>query len=90
MRAWLRRLVACSFLFGLLSCGETQEYLNCRDVCQKRQECIAGDVDVGRCAARCEDRSDQDPSYAQRISRCEACIEDRSCVEALTCWNECL
>jgi hypothetical protein len=65
-----------------LTCAETRPTLE--------DECVDSSTDVGNCASRCEARSDQDAGYAQRISRCEACVENRSCVEATTCWNECL
>lgn len=90
MGSWIKALVLAGMVAGVASCGEAQEYLWCRDVCDKYKECVDGSTDVGSCASRCEARSDQDGGYAQRVSRCQACVQDRACVEATTCWNECL
>jgi hypothetical protein len=74
---------------ALSACASIDRSSDCREICRRFEECVAGaDYDVGRCVDRCE-RSDS-RYEASRIGDCAACIEDRSCSGSVfVCTAEC-
>lgn len=86
MKIIVKRTAAIALALGLSSvflngCDEAEELLDCRQICESQEECVADEYDVGACTDRCESRSDQDEDYRDTARLCEACIEDRACNE---------
>ena len=75
----------------LLSCSAVEDALNCRQVCEKYQECFDSDYDVGECVDACTDEAAEDDDYSRRVDVCESCIDGLSCGEAtFDCATNCV
>ena len=75
-----------------ISCGETEEFVDCHKICDRYQECFDSNYDVSACRDRCETSSDNDPGFESKVDACESCIDDgQSCSgAAFNCSNECI
>lgn len=75
----------------LLSCSAVEDAVNCRQVCDRYQECFDSDYDVSECVDTCTDEADEDDDYSRRVDVCESCIDGLSCGEAtFDCATECV
>jgi len=91
MKTLLIASVFASFVsLGALGCDEADEVIDCAKICEKYDECIDEDTDVGACIDECEDTADQSEDAADQADACESCIDDRSCTGAtFNCAVEC-
>jgi hypothetical protein len=55
-------------------CSHISEAIDCDEMCTEVQTCIDGDLDVQRCAERCEDKVDDSP-LARQLDACTDCLE---------------
>lgn len=68
-------------LTGLGGCSEIGEAIDCDQMCNQLQVCVDGDLDVDRCANRCEDKAD-DNRLRERLDDCTDCLDrDYACAE---------
>ncbi len=83
--------VLFSTFTGILAvgCGEAEELADCQAICEKKQECVDGEYDVSACRSDCESKSDSDEDYRQEANECEACLDGKSCTEAISCLDNC-
>jgi hypothetical protein len=84
----MKRTAAAGLALGFLSailvlngCDEAEELLECRQICDAKEECETSGYDVDACVDECETRADQSQSYRLSVSACEECIEDLACAE---------
>lgn len=86
----LKKLGVALLAAALLgSCGVDNAF-DCQSVCDRYQTCFDSDYDVGACAARCRDASDDDNDYEREADVCNACIDERSCGSAtFNCAGSC-
>jgi hypothetical protein len=63
-------------------CTHIAEAIDCDEMCREVQDCVDSDLDVHRCAERCEDKVDDSP-LARQLDACTDCLDrDLSCTEA--------
>jgi hypothetical protein len=78
---------------AIMGCGavdEVENTLTCRQVCDRYKECFDSDYDVDECADSCEEEASADEDEDRRLERCDSCIDDRSCSEAVfNCATDC-
>ena len=67
---------------------EVKNTVNCSVICDRYDDCVK-DIDVVACADKCEDKADNDKSYAVAAQRCEKCASGKACNEASGCWADC-
>ena len=69
---------------------QLNEVADCSEICSRYGDCI-GEIDQTACTDACEDRIDANSSVAAQASRCEDCLDDRSCEEVATagCFDQC-
>jgi len=84
-------LLVASAALGLLvgGCDEAEELIDCRQICEAKQDCVDDSYDVDACTTDCEDRSDRDEDFRRDAHECEACIDDRACAEQSACFDTC-
>lgn len=87
MRSLPKRITASLFVtFALIAisssgCSEIGEAIDCEQMCEQIQVCIDGDLDVGRCTDRCEDKADND-RLRNQLDDCTDCLDhDYACAE---------
>ncbi|HLV66726.1 MAG TPA: hypothetical protein VKY73_12985 [Polyangiaceae bacterium] len=97
MRAWKWIRGSALALCGALSftaCGADDaidRVIDCDDICSQYRDCFDDSYDVSDCAERCRDRAEDDEDFERKVDECAACIDDRSCTEAVfPCADECL
>jgi hypothetical protein len=62
-------------------CTHIAEAIDCDEMCREVQDCVDSDLDVHRCAERCEDKVDDSP-LARQLDACTDCLEgDYACGE---------
>jgi len=62
-------------------CTHIAEAIDCDEMCREVQDCVDSDLDVQRCAERCEDKVDDSP-LARALDECTDCLEgDYACGE---------
>lgn len=82
--------LALGFCGAVVGCDDADEAFDCLAICDRYSECVSDEYDVDECADRCEMNADEDANFADKADSCEACIDDRSCVEAaFPCAAEC-
>lgn len=81
-------ILSLASLFLVFSCGETEELIDCGQICSRYDECVA-DLDVSDCTGRCEDSLDENAGYEEAADVCEECIESGTCAEVEACWADC-
>lgn len=93
MRKFAKIFPLLCLLGAIAACGaadEVENKITCRQVCDRYKECFDSDYDVNDCADSCEDEANSDEDKDQRLESCDACIDDRSCSEAVfNCTTEC-
>ena len=71
---------------GAVGCDQAAD---CAAVCERYQTCFDDEYDVDACRSRCNDSSDDD-AFRARVNECDACINERDCVEtAFSCGAQC-
>ncbi len=87
MRSLPRRITASLFAtFALIAlsssgCSEIGQAIDCEQMCEQMQVCIDSDIDVDRCAARCEDETDN-RRLRRQLDDCTDCLDrDYACAE---------
>jgi hypothetical protein len=71
------------------ACDKVEHAYDCNQICDRYQECLNSDYDTDACASRCRDKAD-DTDYGNHAEDCQACIDDKSCVNAtFSCASEC-
>ncbi len=74
---------------SLPACDDLEAAYDCNQICNRYQECLDDDYDTSACASRCRDNAEDD-NFADQAEDCQACIDDRSCVDAtFGCAAEC-
>lgn len=74
-------LVTMTLIATASGCSHIAEAIDCDEMCTEVQTCIDGDLDVHRCAERCEDKVDDSP-LARALDECTDCLEGRyACAE---------
>jgi len=72
-------------------CGAVDRIYDCNQICNKYEECVNANYDVGACKTRCEDSAASNEAYEDKADDCQACIDDRSCAGAVFgCGAECV
>lgn len=63
--------------------------VDCRNLCERYQECVDPGADVSACTTRCESRVES--GETDRADRCDACLdENTTCATAtVACAAEC-
>lgn len=78
---------------SLQGCGdpvqETEELLDCAQICRDYDQCVDTGLDISDCTSKCETNSDEDEAYRRKANACEACIDDKACLESFPCLPEC-
>lgn len=76
-------LIASAFMslltLGILGCDESDQIVDCAQICDKYNDCIDDDVDRAECIDQCEDKADQNDDGADA---CEDCLDGTTCLEA--------
>jgi hypothetical protein len=86
MRFMARHLTTVSFLALVLlattgGCSAIGEAIDCEQMCNQLQVCVDGDLDVGRCEDRCEDKADNN-TLRRKLDDCTDCLDqDYACAE---------
>ena len=66
----LRKLfIACSLCLPLVACGEVEEAIDCRDICNEYEGCFGDEFDQTDCFDACEDQPESE------IDTCDACLD---------------
>ena len=87
MKSLISLLCLSSLL--LIACDEVQDTLDCDAICSKKQECVDEDYNVDECRDACEDAADESETYEKQLHECQDCVEDQSCLESVTCFDDC-
>ena len=90
----MKRVLAALVLGTLGSvfagCDDSEDAVDCIDVCDRYQDCVDDDYDVDDCVDSCEDEADDSEAWRDRLQACSTCIDDRSCASAtFACSTEC-
>lgn len=81
-------------LLAAVGCSEAKDEItntaNCRDVCERYQDCFREEFDTDACTDRCEDDADASENREERLESCESCIDDESCASGtFKCGAQC-
>lgn len=72
-------------------CDKAEEVVDCAGVCERYRSCFDEDYDVPACVDECTSKADKEESYGDKVSACEACIDDKSCAEGtFECATKCV
>jgi hypothetical protein len=91
-------LLAASLMAGIVTmattlangCGTADEIFDCQSVCNRYHDCYNADYDVDACRQRCRTASENNPKVREDADKCEACIDDKSCLTApFSCGDSC-
>ena len=83
-------LAVCVLGLSLSGCDELEQAFDCKYICDRYTECVDESYDTSACVSRCRDNAASDDSFAALADACESCLDDRSCVESITCTRECV
>lgn len=66
--------------------------LDCRQICDRYQDCASSDYDVDQCKEDCRDSANADNDFERKVEHCSDCISnDDSCTEtAFKCATDCV
>ena len=93
----MRKALACVFLSGAVlaavGCGddpaeEVDTRLDCQEICEHRDDCVT-ETDVSECVSYCQERADDNQLTEDAVEKCNDCLDDTNCTEALACWSAC-
>jgi hypothetical protein len=88
-------LVGCAFCALCSSCllssaiDELDNAADCNTICNGYRKCVDGAQDLTACVERCEDRSDADDRFMERVDDCESCIDESACDISVKCERAC-
>lgn len=90
----LKRLGLATLLCLSSSCAVVQKIdsaIDCNGICDRYASCFDKKYDVSACASRCRDSASKEPDFRRKADMCNACISERSCVQAtFACVTECV
>jgi hypothetical protein len=92
MRIHLPHLAISALLSGCLlgtAIGELDNAADCNTICNRHAECVQGRDDLRSCVERCEERSDADDRFMDKVDECESCIDANSCAITQKCESQC-
>lgn len=65
--------------------------IDCNGICSRYATCFDKSYDTDACAGRCRDSARADTDFRRKADICNACITERSCVEAtFACATQCV
>lgn len=74
-------LTAFALAISTGGCSKIGEAIDCEQMCEQMQTCVDGDLDVHRCADRCEDKADNN-RLREQLDDCTDCLDhDYACAE---------
>ena len=64
---------------------------NCDVYCDRYQECVDSNLDVGRCVSACSEYGKESDARADRVEGCAACIDRQDVCSEVTnrCFDDC-
>jgi hypothetical protein len=86
MRSIANRITTLAFAVLALTlaaggCADIGEAIDCEQMCSQLQVCIDSDLDVERCAERCEDKADNN-TLRRKLDDCTDCLDhEYACAE---------
>lgn len=85
----------CSLVLLLSSsCAVVQRVesaIDCNGICSRYASCFDKSYDTDGCASRCRESARADTDFRRKADMCNACISERSCVEAtFSCVTQCV
>lgn len=79
LKTWAKALMVSGLLLGATDCG-VKEYLNCREICNKKKECGSdSNYDVSNCVDVCSTNANQSSEYSRKVDTCKECESGISC-----------
>jgi type II secretory pathway component PulF len=63
-----------TLLATLGGCAQIGAAIDCDQMCEQLQTCIDGDLDVHRCADRCEDKAESN-KLRKQLDECTDCLD---------------
>ena len=74
-------ITSFTLLSTLGGCAQIGESIDCDQLCEQLRTCVDGDLDVHRCAERCEDKTDTS-AMRNQLDDCTDCLDQGySCAE---------
>jgi hypothetical protein len=70
----LLALTAFPLFISTAGCSEIGEAIDCDQMCEKMKNCLDDDLNVRKCAEKCEDRVD-DNALANKLDACTDCLD---------------
>ncbi|HEY1097921.1 MAG TPA: hypothetical protein VGF99_03295 [Myxococcota bacterium] len=63
---------------------------DCRQICEKYEDCVDDDTDIDDCTADCVENSVESDNFQEEVDNCEECLDGESCIESVFgCSSEC-
>ncbi len=63
---------------------------DCKQICERYEECVDGDTDIDDCTAKCVERSVESDNFRDDVDDCESCLDNDTCLENIFgCNDEC-
>lgn len=70
----------CLFVSAFaLGCSNVEDIIECTDVCESYDGCVAEDVDVTECIDACESYGDVSDANRDQIVLCDDCLDTMGC-----------
>jgi hypothetical protein len=71
-------------------CSETENAMDCLEICNRYQTCFNADYDTAACQDRCRDNANAESEENNRTAMCATCVDDKSCASStFNCFDEC-
>jgi len=87
---WVATLLGLALALASTGCDSVDRAIDCDNVCQKYNDCVANDLDLDKCTQGCRDWSENSSTNDQALDDCADCIDGQSCVNAtFGCADEC-
>lgn len=81
---------AFAAMLGLTACDNIDNAFDCSAICDKYHDCYDNNYDRSDCYDRCRDDSKHSDSFRKAADACEACIDDKSCLDTtFSCGSQC-
>lgn len=79
--ATLFAITSFAALSSLGGCADIGEAIDCDQMCEELETCVDSDLNVHRCADRCEDEADNS-RFRDKLDECTDCLDrDYACGE---------
>ena len=63
---------------------------DCKQICERYEECVDGDTNIDDCTDKCIERSIESDNFQQEVDGCETCLDNDTCLEnVFGCNAEC-